>query len=77
MYVKLPQNISHLNEFMCGGMDRAGVLCSHCKEGLGIPVFSYNTLHCLSCLESFSGWVDAIYKKTCFDLMFVVYILHS
>ena len=32
LYSKLPQNITHLNEFMCGGLDRTGLLCSHCRE---------------------------------------------
>ena len=32
-YVKLTQNISHLNEFMCGGLNRTGPLCSHCMHG--------------------------------------------
>ena len=76
LYVKLPQNISHLNEFMCGGMDRAGTLCSHCKEGLGIPVFTI-TLHCLACLESFSGWLLyiflAVFPTTIFFLIVIIF----
>ena len=59
-YVKLPPNISYLNEFMCGGLNRTGPLCSHCQEGLGIPVFSY-MLGCLPCLGSFSGWLLYIF----------------
>ena len=76
VYVKLPQNISLLNEFMCGGLDRAGVLCSHCKEGLGIPVFSY-TLQCVPCLESLSGWVLyiflAVFPTTIFFLIVIIF----
>ena len=76
LYVKLPQNISHLNEFMCGGMDRAGILCSRCKHGLGIPVFSY-TLHCLPCLESLGGWVLyiflAVFPTTIFFLIVIIF----
>ena len=49
-YVKLPQNLCDLNEFMCGGLNRTGLLCSHCKSGLGPAVFSY-TLPCLKCLD--------------------------
>ena len=60
LYVNLPQNVSHLNEFMCGGMNRTGPLCSHCQEGLGIPMFSY-TLHCLHCLNRLSGWLLYIF----------------
>ena len=76
LYVKLPQNISLLNEFMCGRLDRTGTLCSHCKEGLGIPVFSY-TLHCLPCLESLSGWVLyiflALFPTTIFFLIVIIF----
>ena len=76
VYVKLPRNISLLNEFMCGGLNRGGVLCSHCKEGLGIPVFSY-TLHCLSCLESLGGWLLyiflAVFPTTIFFLILIIF----
>ena len=76
MYVKLPRNISLLNEFMCGGLNRGGVLCSHCKEGLGIPVFSY-TLHCLPCLESLGGWLLyiflAVFPTTIFFLILIIF----
>ena len=76
LYVKLPWNISLLNKFMCGGLDRTGVLCSHCKEGLGVPVFSY-TLHCLPCLESLSGWVLyiflAVFPTTMFFLILIIF----
>ena len=76
VYIKLPQNISHLNEFMCSGLDRTGILCSHCKHGLGIPVFSY-TVHCLSCLESLSGWVLyiflALFPTTIFFLIVIIF----
>ena len=75
-YVKLPQNTSHLNEFMCGVLDRTGQLCSHCKAGLGVPVFSY-TLGCIPCLESVSGWLlyifFAVFPKTIFFLIVIIF----
>ena len=76
LYVKRPQNVSHLNEFMCGGLDRSGPLCSHCQEGLGIPVFSY-MLHCIPCLGSFGGWLLyiflALFPTTIFFLIVIVF----
>ena len=76
-YVKLPQNVSHLKDFMCGGLDRTGLLCSHCKMGLGIPVFSYMLSHCLPCLESLSGWilyiVLAVFPTTVFFLIVIIF----
>ena len=76
LFVKLPMNISHLNGFMCGGLNRTGLLCSHCKEGLGIPVFSY-TLGCLPCLGSVSGWLLyiflAVFPTTIFFLIVIIF----
>ena len=75
LYVKLPQNLCDLNEFMCGGLNRTGLLCSHCKPGLGPAVFSY-TLQCLKCLEGGYGWLLYIFVATFpTTVMFLVIIL--
>ena len=63
LYVTLPQNVCDLNEFMCGGLNRTGLLCSHCKPGLGPAVFSY-TLPCLKCLDSGYGWLLYMFLAT-------------
>ena len=63
VYVKLPQNVCDLNEFMCGGLNRTGLLCSDCKPGLGPAVFSY-TLQCLKCLEGGYGWLLYVFLAT-------------
>ena len=62
-YVKLPQNVCDLNEFMCGGLNRTGLLCSDCEAGLGPAVFSY-TLPCLKCLDSGYGWLLYMFLAT-------------
>ena len=36
LYVTLPRNACDLNEFTCGGLNRTGLLCSHCKPGFGL-----------------------------------------
>ena len=56
VYTALPQNINHLNDFMCGGLNRTGLLCSQCQDGLGPAVLSYR-LECLVCLDSRYGWL--------------------
>ena len=56
LYVTLSQNVCDLNEFMCGGLNRTGLLCSNCKPGLGPSVFSH-TLPYLKCLDSGYGWL--------------------
>ena len=55
-YTKLPQDVTQLNEFMCGGLNRTGIQCSHCQPGLGPVVFSY-TLQCMKCLDNGYGWL--------------------
>ena len=55
-YKKLPRNISDLNEFMCGDLNWTGVLCSHCKPGLG-PAVLYSTMECLECPKSATSWL--------------------
>ena len=59
LYIKLPRNVSDLNEFMCGNLNRTGILCSHCKPGLG-PAVLFSTMECLECLNSCTGWLLSI-----------------
>ena len=75
LYVTLPQNVCDLNEFMCGELNRTGLLCSHCKPGLGPAVFSY-TLPCLKCLDRGYGWLLYMFLATFpTTVMFLVIIL--
>ena len=75
LYVTLPQNVCDLNEFMCGGLNRTGLLCSHCKPGLGPAVFSY-TLPCLKCLDRGYGWLLYMFLATYpTTVMFLVIML--
>ena len=55
--------MTKLNDFMCGGLNRTGILCSHCQPGLGPVVFSY-TLQCMECLDSGYGWLLYIFLAT-------------
>ena len=75
-YVELPQNISELNEFMCGGLNRTGPLCGKCKPGFGPVVFSYS-LQCMKCLDSGLGWLLyiflAAFPTTFFFLIIVIF----
>ena len=51
-----PQNAATLNNFLCGGLNRTGVMCSQCQEGLGTAIFSYS-MQCLPCMNSGLGWM--------------------
>ena len=55
LYIKLPNNVSLLNEFMCGPLNREGFLCGKCKHGYGIALYSY-TLECSKCWGHGYGW---------------------
>ena len=54
-YIQLPNNVSSLNEFMCGPLNREGELCGKCKDGYGIALYSY-TLECSKCWGRGYGW---------------------
>jgi len=55
-YIQLPSNVSLLNEFMCGPLNREGPLCGKCKDGYGIALYSY-TLECSKCWGHGYGWL--------------------
>ena len=63
MYVKFPQNVSELNPFLCSGLNRTGVMCSKCQEGLGTAIFSYS-MQCLPCMSSGLGWTLYVFLAT-------------
>ena len=54
--IPLPDNVSKLNEFMCGPLNREGTLCGRCKDGYGIALYSY-TLECRKCWGHGYGWL--------------------
>ena len=55
-YIQLPSNVSRLNEYMCGPLNREGPLCGKCKNGYGTALYSY-TLECSECSGHGYGWV--------------------
>ena len=72
-YIKLPQDVLELNEFMCGKLNRTGLLCSQCKPGLGPAVLSYEH-KCLECLSSPYGWPLYIFLA-CFPTIVSFFIV--
>ena len=53
-YRNLPGNESELNDVMCGPFNRQGLLCSSCRPGYGISVYSVG-LSCVKCDENHIG----------------------
>ena len=58
-YYPLPCNISKLNDYTCGGLNREGQLCGRCKKGFAPPVYSY-TLSCVNCTDYHLNWLKYI-----------------
>ena len=54
IYTNLPQNLSELNDFMCGWMNRTGLLCSQCEIGLSLAALSYKK-ECIKCPDLGNG----------------------
>ena len=56
-YVQLPDNVSELNDYMCGPLNRKGRLCSECKDGYGLGTTSVGFQHfeCTKCAGAWYG----------------------
>ena len=52
--LQLPQNLSQLNDFMCGPLNRKGYLCSECTDGFGPAVTSFG-YRCANCTDALYG----------------------
>ena len=48
--IELPNNLSHLNNYMCGPMNRKDLVCSECADGFGPSVTSFG-YKCANCSE--------------------------
>ena len=55
IYIRLPKNVSELNDFVCSSYHRHGLVCSQCDSGYGPSVFSKD-LSCYKCSGLYSGW---------------------
>ena len=53
-YIHLPRNLSRLNDFMCGPLNRKGLVCSQCADGFGPSVTSFG-YECVNCTDAWYG----------------------
>ena len=49
--IPLPRNLSQLNAYMCGPLNRKGLVCSECAHGFGPSVTSFG-YRCANCSET-------------------------
>ena len=58
-YYPLPCNVTRLNNYTCGGLNREGQLCGRCMKGFAPPVYSY-ALNCVNCTDYHLNWLKYI-----------------
>ena len=52
--IELPNNLSQLNDYMCGPLNRKGLVCSECADGFGPSVTSFG-YRCVNCTDAWYG----------------------
>ena len=72
LYDLVPCNITELNNYMCGQLNREGQLCGRCKEDYSVPVYSYD-LKCVQCSTSPFNWI--LYILAAFLPLTVFFVL--
>ena len=53
-FISLPENISELNDYMCGPMNRKGIVCGECIDGYG-PSVTLPKFICSDCSNAWYG----------------------
>ena len=53
-FITLPRNLSELNDYMCGPLNRQGLVCSDCIDGFGPSVTSIG-YQCADCTNAWYG----------------------
>ena len=75
-FITLPDNVSELNDYMCGPMNRKGLVCSECVEGFGPSVTSFG-FSCSKCTDSGYGMVVYLFLQfvpiTIFYLIILIF----
>lgn len=54
VYLGLPGNVTELNDYMCGVMNRRGIVCSECLEGFSPAITSFG-FQCSNCTNAWYG----------------------
>ena len=70
----LPKNVSELNDYMCGPMNRKGRLCSECIEGFGPSFTSFGSV-CSNCTDAWYRVLVYLFLEFVPPMVFYVVIL--
>ena len=73
--IKIPDNISELNDFMCGPLNRNGLLCKDCIEGFGVSPTSlgYRCSNCTSVWYSIPLYLTVQYLPTTIFYLIILF----
>ena len=78
-YISLPNNISELNDYICGPMNRKGFLCEECIDGFSVSMTSLGH-RCSNCTDAWYGiplyLVTELVPVTAFYLLLLVFQIH-
>ena len=72
--ISLPDNISKLNEYMCGPLNRRGVLCNECIDGYGQSVTSSRFM-CTDCSNAWYGMLLYLFTEVVPVTIFYIIVL--
>ena len=76
--ILLPNNISELNSYMCGPLNREDYLCNKCKSGYGPPVISESASCANVCYLCKDSWIPKdllLYLSLTFIPLTLFYLL--
>ena len=72
----LPDNVTYINEYVCGHLNRDGLLCGKCKQGHGVSAYSID-LRCSKCSKRPIGFMlfilTSIVLQTGFFLLITIF----
>ena len=68
----LPSNVSELNDFMCGAMNRQGIVCEECIDNYAPSPTSFG-YKCSKCSDSWSGVI--VYLLVDFGAITIMYFV--
>ena len=79
-FYPLPKDVLQLNDHMCGPLNRTGLLCSQCQEGLGPAALSAYR-ECLECMDEPYGWIFyifmAMFPQTVFCFFVIIFRINA
>ena len=55
----LPKNISDLEDFICGHLNRKGRMCGQCRDGFTTSAYSYD-MRCVKCSGGHYNWAKYV-----------------